>query len=149
MKFRATILLSGKSATGIQVPDEIVASLGSSKKPPVHIRIGDYSYRSTVASMSGKYMIPLSAEHRQGAGVAAGDEVDVEIEPDNAPREVTVPPDFLSALDLNPDAKQFFEGLSYSNKLRIVLSIEGAKTVETRQRRIANAASMLSEGRAI
>ncbi len=149
MKFRATILLSGKTATGIQVPDEVVTSLGSSKKPPVRIQIGDYSYRSTVASMSGKYMIPLSSEHRQGAGVAAGDEVEVEIELDTAPREVTVPPDFLSELDLNPNAKQFFEGLSYSNKLRIVLSIEGAKTVETRQRRIANAASMLSEGRTI
>jgi hypothetical protein len=71
MRFRAIILLSGKSATGIQVPDEVVANLGSSKKPPVRITIGEHTYRSTVASMGGRFMIPVSAEHRMSAGVAA------------------------------------------------------------------------------
>ncbi len=92
MKFRATIQLSGKTATGIQVPDEIVAGLGSSKRPPVHVTIGEYTYRSTVAVMSGEYMLSVSAENREGAGVAADDEVDVDIELDTEPREVTVPP---------------------------------------------------------
>ncbi len=147
MKFRAIILLSGKSATGIQVPDEIIASLGQSKKPPVRITLGGHTYRTTVASMGGKYMIPLSAENRTSAGVAAGDEVDVDIELDTEPREVTVPHDFSKALDLNANAKKFLDGLSYSNKLRFVLSVDGAKTAETRQRRIESALSMLSEGR--
>ena len=75
MRFRAVILLNGKTATGIQVPDEVVASLGSSKHPQVHVTINAFTYRSSIASMGGKFMLPLSAERRESAGVAAGDEV--------------------------------------------------------------------------
>jgi hypothetical protein len=148
MKFQAIILLSGKSATGIRVPEEIVTALGPSKKPPVKITINDYSYRSTVASMGGHFMIPVSAEIRKGAGVAAGDEVEVAIELDTESREVAVPADFQDALEHEAAAKKFFEGLSYSNKRRFVLSIEDAKTAETRQRRIDKSIAMLKEGRA-
>ncbi|MCM3631121.1 YdeI/OmpD-associated family protein [Paenibacillus glycanilyticus] len=147
MKFRAVIQLSKKTATGIEVPVEVMESLGSSKKPAVCVTIGDYAYRTTVGSMSGKYMIPVSAEVRAGAGVAAGDEVDVNVELDNEPRELAVPEDFSGALSQKEEAKQFFEGLSYSNKRRFVLNIEDAKTAETRQRRIDKAISLLSEGR--
>jgi uncharacterized protein YdeI (YjbR/CyaY-like superfamily) len=93
-------------------------------------------------------MLSLSAENRAGAGVAAGDEVDVDVELDTAPREVAVPSDLAGALDRDTDAKQFFDRLSYSHKLRHVLAIEGAKTAETRQRRIDKAITMLREGRA-
>jgi uncharacterized protein YdeI (YjbR/CyaY-like superfamily) len=89
----------------------------------------------------------VSAEVRAGAGVTAGDEVDVEIELDTEPREVTVPPDFATALDADAVAREFFDGLSHSNKLRHVLSIEDAKTAETRRRRIEKAVSGLHEGR--
>ncbi|QJD86056.1 YdeI/OmpD-associated family protein [Cohnella herbarum] len=147
MKFRTKIELRGKTATGFEVPEEVVASLGSGKKPAVRITIGNYTYRSTVASMGGRFMIPLSAENRTSAGVAAGDEADVDIELDLEPREVAVPVDFSEALEREEDAKRFFEGLSYSNKRRIVLSIEEAKTAETRQKRIAKAVVSLSEGK--
>ncbi|MFC5404556.1 YdeI/OmpD-associated family protein [Cohnella soli] len=147
MKFRTTIIPGGKTATGMEVPDEVVTSLGKGKKPPVSVTIGGHTYRSTVAVMGGKFMIPLSAENRLAAGVAAGDEVEVDIELDNEPRELTVPSDFSSELDLDPEAKQFFEGLSYSNRRRIVLSIEEAKTAETRQKRIVKAVSALREGK--
>jgi hypothetical protein len=147
MRFRATIQLGGKTATGIQVPPEVVASLGSSKRPSVRVTINGYAYRSTVAPMGGAFMLPVSAEVRERAGVVAGDEVDVDVELDTAPREVTVPPDFAEALDRDADAKRVFDGLSYSNKQRFVLSVEGAKTAETRQRRIEKAISALHEGR--
>jgi len=97
--------------------------------------------------MNGVFMLPISAENRLLANVSAGDEVEVEIEPDTQPREVSVPPDLLEALDRDVDAKRFFDGLSYSNKQRVVLSIEGAKTAETRVRRIAKAVESLREGR--
>jgi hypothetical protein len=147
VNFHAIVQLGGKAATGIQVPEEVVASLGSSKRPAVRVTIGGHTYRSTVAPMGGVFMLPLSAENRELAGVAAGDEVDVDVELDTEPREVRVPPDFADALDGDADAKQFFEGLSYSNKLRLVVSIEQAKSAETRQRRIAKAVSNLREGR--
>lgn len=147
MRFRTTIQLNGKTATGIPVPPEVVAGLGSGKRPAVRVTLNGYTYRSTVAPMGGVFMLPVSAEVREGAHVAAGDEVDVDVELDSEPREVTVPPDFADALDRDADAKRFFEGLSYSHKRRWVLSIEEAKTAETRQKRIAKAISELREGK--
>ncbi|WP_127492581.1 YdeI/OmpD-associated family protein [Paenibacillus glycanilyticus] len=147
MKFRATIELSKKTATGIEVPAEVIESLGSSKRPAVCVTLGEYTYRTTVGSMGGKYMMPVSAEVRAAAGVAAGEEVEVNIELDNEPRELVVPEDFYGALEQQLEAKRFFEGLSYSNRRRFILNIEEAKTAETRQRRMDKAISLLSEGR--
>lgn len=147
LKFQAELRLEGKTATGIQVPPEIVAALGSSKKPPVRITINQYTYRTTVAAYGDVFMIPVAAEHRNSAGINAGELVEVEIELDTEPREVSVPADFAEALAGDAQAKQFFEGLSYSNKRRFVLSIEDAKTPETRQRRIAKSVSTLHEGK--
>ncbi len=148
MKFRAIIELAGKTATGIEVPAAVVTRLGSSKKPAVRVTINGYTYRSTVASMGGRFMLPISAEVREAASVAAKDKVDVDVELDTAPREVTVPPDFAHALTRDPAAKRLFEGLSFSNKQRIVIAIESAKTPETRERRIAKAVGALREGKA-
>ena len=147
MRFRGKILLGGKTATGIRVPDEVVASLGPSKRPAVRVTIGSYTYRSSVASMGGDFMLPISAEVRENAGVVAGDEVDVDIELDTEPREVSLPPDFADALDRDADARRFFDGLSHSNKRRLLIPIEEAKTAETRERRIAKTVTMLREGR--
>jgi len=147
MKFRATIELAGKTATGVEVPTAVVAKLGSSKKPAVRVTIKGYTYRSTVATMGGRFMLPISAQVREAAGVAARDKVDVDVELDTAPREVTVPADFSRALTREPAAKRFFEGLSFSNKQRIVIAIEAAKAPETRHRRIAKSVSALREGR--
>jgi hypothetical protein len=146
MKFRATIQLHGKTATGIQVPDDVVAALGSGKRPPVRVTIGKHTYRSTIAPMGGVFLVGVSAENRSAAGVAAGDDVEVTIELDDAPREVVIPADFAAALDEQPDARGTFEKLSYSHKRQHVLAIEDAKTPETRQRRISKSLGMLQKG---
>jgi uncharacterized protein YdeI (YjbR/CyaY-like superfamily) len=147
MRFRTTILQGDKTATGIRIPDEIVESLGKGKRPPVRITINGFTYRSTVAVMGGAYMVGVSAENRAGARVAGGDEVDVDIELDNQPRELTVPSDLAAALEAEPDARRTFDGLSFSNRQWHVLSVEGAKADETRQRRIAKSVAALREGR--
>ena len=146
MRFRAMLQLAGKTATGFRVPEEVVAALGAGKRPAVRVTINGHTYRSTVAPLGGVFMLPVSAEHRASAGVAAGDEVDVDIELDTAPREVAVPPDFAEALDRDADARRHFDGMSYSNQRRYVLGIEEAKSAETRQRRIARAVGELREG---
>ena len=148
MRFRTTILQGGKTATGIQVPDEVVEALGSGKRPAVRVTINGFTYRSTVAVMGGVYMVGVSADNRVGAGVAGGDEVDVELELDTAPREVTVPDDLAAALDAVPNARRTFDGLSYSNKSWHVFQVAGAKTDQTRQRRIARSVDILKQGRA-
>jgi hypothetical protein len=146
MKFDVTILQGGKTATGFEVPPEVVEALGSGKRPAVTVTINGYTYRSTVATMSGKFMLGVSAEVREHAGVAGGDHVRVDVQLDTKPREVNVPADFKRALGRDAKAKRAFEALSYSNKQRHVLSIEGAKTDETRKRRIDKAIATLHEG---
>ena len=146
MRFRATVELGGKTATGIVVPEEVVTGLGTSKRPAVRVTIKGHTYRSTVASMGGRYLLPVSAENRERAGVAAGDVVDVDVELDNEPRELAVPPDLAEALGRDADAQRCFDGLSYSKKQRLVIPIEQAKTAETRQRRIEKAVDTLRAG---
>jgi hypothetical protein len=147
MKFPATVLLSGKTATGIQVPDDVMAALGPSRRPAVRVTLNGYTYRTTVASMGGVFMFGVNADVRKSAGVAAGDELDVDIKLDTEAREVTVPPDFQAALSRDPDATRFFDALSYSHRSSYVAWIESAKRDETRQRRIPDAVRMLKEGR--
>jgi hypothetical protein len=147
MRFRATLQSNGKTATGIRVPPEVVAALGPSKKPAVRVTIAGHTYRSTIATRSGVFLLGVSAENRQAAGVAAGDELDVEPEIDTEPREVAVPPDLAEALASDAQARRFFDSLTHSQQQWYVLPIEQAKAAETRERRVAKAIAMLREGR--
>ena len=147
MKFQTTILQNGKTATGIRVPDEVMATLGPGRRPPIRVTLNGYTYRTTVGSVDGVLMFGVSADVRKNAGVVGGDEVDVDIKLDTEPREVAVPADLQAALGRDPDAGLFFEGLSYSHKSAYVLWIESAKKAETRERRIPDAIKMLKQGR--
>ena len=138
--------LGGKTATGMEVPASVVEELGAGKKPPVRVTVGGHTYRSTVAVMGGRYLLPLSAENRTAAGVAAGDDVEVTVELDTGPREVAVPDDLRAALEGDDPAREAFERLSYSHQRRHVLAIEDARTPETRQRRVTKALEMLRSG---
>lgn len=77
MRFRAVLETNGRTATGIEVPAEVVESLGAAQ----------------------------------------------------------------------PDARRFFDGLSYSQQRWFVSGIEDAKTAQTRQRRIDQAVARLADGR--
>lgn len=145
--FRAVLRLEGKTATGIEVPRQVVEAFGAGQKPPVRVTLGGHTYRSTVAAYQGVYMIPVAAEHREAAGLKAGDEVAVTLELDTEPRMVELPPDFSEALAADADAQHSYDSLSYSHKRRWLLSVEGAKTPETRQRRIAAAIKALHAGK--
>ena len=147
MRFRATLETEGKTATGINVPAEVVEALGAGKRPRVTVTINGHSYRSSVAVLGGRYMLGVSAENRAAAGVQGGDTVDVELELDTAPREVVVPSDLAAALAAEPAAQATFDGLSYSNKSWHVLQVSGAKSDETRQRRIARSVEALAAGK--
>jgi len=146
MRFRTTVMAAGRTATGLPVPAEVVDGLGAGRRPPVHVRIGGHHYRTTIASRGGVYLLSLSAENRAAAGVAAGEEVEVDVELDPEPRKVTVPADLAAALDGDDAARRAFERLSYSHQLRHVLAIEEAKAPETRRRRVEKALEMLRSG---
>lgn len=127
----------GLNATGLRVPAEVIAALGTQKRPRVKVSLNGYSYRSTVAPYGDVFMLPLSQEHRAAAGVNAGDEVEVTIELDLEPRTVEVPDDLRAALSEKPGATEAFEALAFSRRKESVRQVEEAKAQETRQRRIA------------
>jgi hypothetical protein len=145
VEFRTTVELGGKTATGLQVPDDVVEALGAGKRPPVAVTVGGYTYRTTVAPMGGAFWVPLAAEHREAAGVAAGDEVDVRLELDTAPRETPLPDDLDAALD--DAARTHFHALAPSHRKEWVRWVEEAKKPETRAMRIEKTAAALREGK--
>lgn len=147
MRFRSVIEQSGRTATGFEVPANVVEGLGAGRRPKVSVTINDRTYRSSVASMGGRFMVGVSAENRALTGVQAGDEVEVDLEVDTAPREVEVPGDLRAALELAPEAGAAFARLSYSHQRAHVEAIAAAKRPETRRRRIDRAIEMLTEGR--
>jgi hypothetical protein len=142
MKFSTTMFQMGNN-TGIEVPDDVVAALGASKRPAVLVNVNGYQYRSTVAHMGGKYLIPFSAERRKESGICGGDVIDVELTLDAAPRTVEVPDDLQSALDASAKATTAWQRLSYTHRKEHVRAVLDAKKAETRARRIAAAITNL------
>jgi Bacteriocin-protection, YdeI or OmpD-Associated/Domain of unknown function (DUF1905) len=145
MKFRTTLQLHGKTATGIEVPEKVVEALGGGGGLRVRATIGGHAYPTTVARMRGAYLFPVSAHVCEKAGLAAGDRVEVSLELDTGPRELTIPDDLAAALKRDRAAKKAFDGLSYTNRKRHVLAVEEAKTEETRRRRVAKVLEALAE----
>jgi hypothetical protein len=148
VRFRTTLLQSSKTATGISVPPDVMEALAAGKAPKVAVTINGYTYRSSVATVNGGPMIGVSEAVRSAIGVRGGDEIDVDLVLDTAPRTVSVPDDLAAALDGEPAARRTFDGLSYSNQRFWVEPIEAAKGEETRRRRIEKAVATLREGRA-
>jgi hypothetical protein len=143
--FKTTILKDSElNATGIEVPAETVAALGSGKKPKVKVTLNGYTYRSTVAVMGGLFMIPLAQEHRNAAGVNAGDTLEVTLELDTEPRTVDVPEDLAATLQEH-GARDAFDKKAYSVRKEYVRQVMTAKAQETRDRRIAKIIRELSE----
>jgi hypothetical protein len=136
MKFSTTMFQDGNN-TGIEVPPDVVEALGAGKRPPVVVSVNGYSYRSTVAPMGGKFLIPFSAARRQDSGIRGGDAVEVDLTLDTAPRTIEVPTDLRAALDASPKSAAAWEALSFSSRKAHVEAVAGAKAAETRTRRIA------------
>ena len=146
VRFRTTIVSGGGATTGVLIPDEVVAALGGGRQPLVAITVGTHAYRGMVATRGGRSLVSLSAENRAAAGVGAGDEVDVQLALDTTPRTVEVPDDLAAALAARPGAREFFDGLTASQRKAFVTPIEAAKAADTRERRVTKAADALAAG---
>jgi hypothetical protein len=143
VKFHTTILQTGKNTCGIQIPAEVIESLGSRKQPLVRVTLKKYTYRSAVAVMGGKFMVGVSSGNREAAGVQGGEEVDVTIELDLEPRTVEVPKDLKAALT-KAGVMKAFESSAPSMKKEYARQVNEAKAPETRDRRIAKIVEKLS-----
>ena len=144
MKFRSHVE-PPEPMRGLEVPQEVLEALGGGKRPAVTITVNGHSWKSRVAVMRGRYLLGLSNANRKAAGVATGDEVEVEVEIDAEPRVVAEPADFARALDADPAARAAYDRLSYGHKREHVLAIESAKKPETRIRRMEKALTMLRD----
>lgn len=147
MRLRAPIKAAGKTAAGVVVPAEFVDALGGGRRPAVRVTVGDYTFRTSIGSMGGLFMLPVTNETRARTGLAAGQTVDFDIVLDTEPRAVEVPADLASALAANADAERAFERLSYSEKRRLVIPIEAIKGADTRARRIERTVAALAAGK--
>jgi Bacteriocin-protection, YdeI or OmpD-Associated/Domain of unknown function (DUF1905) len=130
-----TVLQTEGPGTFVEVPLDVPALYGRARAP-VRVTINGYRFRSTVAVYGGRYFLPVKRAVREAAGVAAGDLVVVEVEPDSAPREVEVPSDLAAALAADPAAAAAFERLSYTHRREYVEWLGEARRPETRRRRV-------------
>jgi hypothetical protein len=146
-RIRALLEQTGKTAVGFAVPEEVVRALGKGGRPPVRVTLNGYTYRSTIAPMYGRYLVGVSAANRAAAGVAGGETHDIELELDEADRSVALPDDFAAALASEPEARATFERLSPSNQGYHVTLLDGAKSPDTRARRLEKSIAALREGR--
>ena len=136
--FRTTLWSGDGRNAGIVVPDEVLASFGAGKRVPVVVTVdGAYSYRTTTAVMGGRNLISFNADTRAKTGRGIGDEIEVTLVHDTAPRTVEVPGALQAAFDDDPAAAAAWAKVSASQKKADVASIAEAKTEETRARRIA------------
>lgn len=136
-------MLQTGNNTGIEVPADVVEALGGGKRAPVVVTVNGYEYRSTIASMGGKFLLPFSAERRSESGIGGGDAIEVELVLDTAPRVVELPGDLRAALDASAVAGAAWQKLAYSHQKAHVTAVLGAKADETRVRRIAAVVSKL------
>ena len=126
--FSSSLLGIGNN-TGIEVPEDVVLAFDRGKRVPVAVTVNGYSYRSSIASRRGKFLIPVSSAIRTETGLKANDPIEVTLELDDAPREVEVPADKLS----------------YSRKRQHTLAIDAAKAAETKARRVAKTIATLRD----
>jgi hypothetical protein len=133
--FHTSILKTGKNTTGIKVSEELLDQLGAGRRPLIYVRIKEHTYRTSVGSMKGTPMIPVSAANRKAAGVEGGEEVEVSVRLDLDPRTVELPEDLKTAIE-KAGALEAFETTAPSMKKEYVRQVTEAKALETRERRI-------------
>lgn len=147
MNFQAVVERNGKTATGIEVPPEVIAELGDAKRPKVQVVINGYAFSTTVGVMGGRYLIPLSAERRTGVQVEAGQSVTVELSLDVEPTTLDVPDDLAQAFRAEPKAEAFFASLTHSQRKEWVRWVTEAKKAETRASRVEKSVALLLAGK--
>ena len=146
MRADVTIEATGGTTTGIRASG-IVDELDAGARPRVRVVFPNgHELRVRVGSHDGAPFIPVSAATRAGADVAAGDRVEVTVEVDTEPVVVEVPDDLAAALEQEPEARAFFDGLTTSQRKGFTTSVTSAKKPETRRRRVERAVAALRQG---
>jgi hypothetical protein len=139
----STVIKAFGNNAGIEVPPEQLQQLGAGKRPRVMVQIGDYRFSTTVGAMSGLALISLSKAHREASGLAAGQAVEVTLEPDLAPADIAVPAELAAGL-ADAGLTDKFAQLAPSRRKEYARQISEAKAEATRDRRLAKILTELS-----
>ncbi|HEX7993742.1 MAG TPA: YdeI/OmpD-associated family protein [Streptosporangiaceae bacterium] len=147
IQFNAQLQPRGPAAAVVLDEDQVAAVGEGAKRFPVVATVNGYTWRTSVARMGGEFLVGLSKEVRQGASVEAGDDVEVRLELDAAPREVEVPAALAAALASDPQAKASFDEMAFTHRKEYARWIAEAKKQETRDRRVRQAVEMIRAGK--
>lgn len=143
--FRAVIEKAEGGGAYVTVPFDVEEVFGK-KRVKVKAIIEGIPYQGSLVRMGGPcHILGVLKEIREKSGKSFGDEIEVTVEEDTEPREVTIPPDVAQVLETNPEADAFFKQLSYSHQREYVQWIEAAKRDTTRQKRIEDMVEMLEQ----
>ena len=148
--FKTTLVGAGRSGqvAAVVVPFDIREVWGKARLPVKGTINGGAPFRTTVVKMKGDYFFCVNQKMRaEAGGVGPGDNVTVTLEPDTAPRTVTVPPDLKKAMKTNARARESWDRYSYTHRKEFANWITEAKKPETRTRRLQKAIEMLAAGR--
>ncbi|MEO7422552.1 MAG: YdeI/OmpD-associated family protein [Ornithinibacter sp.] len=144
MEFTTELLATGGTTAGFEVPDDVVDQLGGGRRPKVAVTVNGHTWRTSIASMGGRFLLGASAAVRAAAGIAAGETHTVTVVLDTAPRTVDVPEDLAAALASHPGAAAAWEQLSYSHQRQHAEAVLAAKKADTRERRVASTIATLT-----
>jgi hypothetical protein len=143
-----TRLAPHRPAAAVVLDQAQVAEIGEgARRFPVVATVNGYTWRTSVIPMGGEFLVGLSREVREGAGAQAGDQVEVTIELDTAPREVEVPEVLAAALAADPQAKASFDAMAFTHRKEYARWVAEAKREDTRQRRVGQAVEMIRAGK--
>jgi hypothetical protein len=148
-KLTFKVKIVGKEAGAvaqITPPVDVPEFFGTRARVPVRGTINGFAFRSSLMPMGGCHMMPVNKTLRDGAGVQAGDMVEVVMERDDEERRVEAPAVLKKALAKNKEAKGNWGKLSFTHKKEMANWIEQAKQEETRVRRLAKVVSVLEKG---
>ena len=131
-------------ATGIKIPFDVEEVFGS-KRVPVKAVVNGAEYRGSIVRMGGEYMLGIPKAFREAAGIKAGDNIVVTLEPDSEVRTITVPPDLARELKKDGALKRAWEKLSFTVRKENARALEDAKQPQTRARRLEKTLAMLRD----
>ena len=125
----------------IEIPADIAQQMKPGNKKSFRVRgMLDALAVSGMALMpmgEGNFIMALKAEVRKGIRKNAGAMLHVKLEED-IDYKVGMPDDLQECFDFEPEAFEFFNSLAKSHREYFIKWIEGAKTNETRARRVIN-----------
>jgi len=150
LRFRARLYaaMEGKNWTFLDLPENSSQALGSRARVAVAGTMNGHPFKSSVMPTGrGNHSLMVNRQMREGARASAGDEVDVAIARDTAPRTVKVPADLAKALRASAEAQANWKAFSTSHRKEYVAWIEDAKKSETRAARIRKAVAMIAAGK--